>query len=550
MKFFLILMCIFLFNSSFTQDYTKMNKRELQGYVQSLLNTQKIIEDQRDKINTEKNELKSTLESRNEKLTAEFFELKKENQKLVSDYEYKIGLLSKEKNLLEDSINFYVVEIKTRKPSLGGSSNYSANNFLNQYFFEDMTIANKSFKMVLSKIIMGNVKKSSSYYNEDNSINAIPEILESTNFTYYTIKPEIKINDFTNFNSLVVEGKVNELNSKLPSIQIINNKFLSINYSDNTNEAFLFSAQKNLECNPCNNNRGYLSFNFEGADDNNNDVDINWKAYVIGDNVYLALSASDLKRIKVDVRSYSDGVHVTNEDKTRSRNFSSDDFSYYASRGYQTSGKGIYFSRKKDPYINTTYYSNIDNLVFLFELHETQLNRLAIDAENDDKIPITVQTQKLKPEIIEVIEDEEEIEETIIESTETDQEEIIEVVEEYVDTPVPFAIIEDVPLFPGCERVAKSERRSCFQSKIQQHIAKNFRYPEIAQEMGIQGRVFVQFTIGTNGSISGIRTRGPDKNLEKEANRIISLLPRMTPGKQRGRPVRVPFSIPITFKLQ
>ena len=68
--------------------------------------------------------------------------------------------------------------------------------------------------------------------------------------------------------------------------------------------------------------------------------------------------------------------------------------------------------------------------------------------------------------------------------------------------------------------------------------------------MGIQGRVFVQFTIGKDGSITGIRTRGPDKNLEKEADRIISKLPRMTPGKQRGRPVRVPFSVPITFKLQ
>ena len=105
-------------------------------------------------------------------------------------------------------------------------------------------------------------------------------------------------------------------------------------------------------------------------------------------------------------------------------------------------------------------------------------------------------------------------------------------------------------MFPGCERVAKSKRRDCFQEKIQQHIRKNFRYPEIAQEMGIQGRVFVQFTISKDGSISGIRTRGPDKNLEKEADRIISKLPRMTPGKQRGRPVRVPFSVPITFKLQ
>ena len=68
--------------------------------------------------------------------------------------------------------------------------------------------------------------------------------------------------------------------------------------------------------------------------------------------------------------------------------------------------------------------------------------------------------------------------------------------------------------------------------------------------MGIQGRVFVQFTISKDGSITGIRARDPEKNLEKEADRIISKLPRMTPGKQRGRPARVPFSVPITFKLQ
>jgi len=184
---------------------------------------------------------------------------------------------------------------------------------------------------------------------------------------------------------------------------------------------------------------------------------------------------------------------------------------------------------------------------------------LDVDADDDEEIPITEQIKTPPPpppppapEIIEVVEDEEEIE-TIIESTETDQEEIVEeveVVEEDLDLDVPFAIIEDVPLYPGCERVPKSERRNCFQKEIQKHINKNFRYPEIAQEMGIQGRVFVQFTIQKDGSISGIRTRGPDKNLEKEANRIISKLPRMTPGKQRGRPVRVPFSIPITFKLQ
>lgn len=147
------------------------------------------------------------------------------------------------------------------------------------------------------------------------------------------------------------------------------------------------------------------------------------------------------------------------------------------------------------------------------------------------------------------------MEETVIESTETDEDEIIEVEDvetedEDLDVDVPFAVIEDVPIFPGCEQVSKDERRNCFQTQINKHIKRNFRYPEIAQEMGIQGRVFVNFIIGKDGSIKDIKMRGPDKNLEKEVKRIISKLPKKSPGKQRGRPVRVPFSIPIIFKLQ
>jgi protein TonB len=189
---------------------------------------------------------------------------------------------------------------------------------------------------------------------------------------------------------------------------------------------------------------------------------------------------------------------------------------------------------------------------------------LNVEDEDDEEIPITEQLKTPPPpppppppapEVIEGVEDEEEVEETVIESTETNEDEIIEVEEveieeEFEDVDVPFAVIEDVPIFPGCEKVAKSERRKCFQEQMNKHIRRNFRYPEIAQEMGIQGRVYVNFIIAKDGSISNIRMRGPDKNLEKEAQRIISKLPSMTPGKQRGRAVRVPFSIPITFRLQ
>ena len=188
---------------------------------------------------------------------------------------------------------------------------------------------------------------------------------------------------------------------------------------------------------------------------------------------------------------------------------------------------------------------------------------LNVEDEDDEEVPITEQIKTPPPppppppapEVIEIVEDEEEVEETVIESTETDQEEIvevddIEVEDDFDDVDVPFAVIEDVPIYPGCEKVPKSQLRTCFQDKINKHIRKNFRYPEIAQEMGIQGRVYVQFVIAKDGSITSVRMRGPDKNLEKEAARIISKLPKMTPGKQRGRAVRVPFSIPITFRLQ
>ena len=183
-----------------------------------------------------------------------------------------------------------------------------------------------------------------------------------------------------------------------------------------------------------------------------------------------------------------------------------------------------------------------------YKSYDRQLNFDGVSMLEDDEedIPITEQLKTPPPpppppppapEVIEIVEDEEEVEETVIESTESDEEMIIEdivVEDDFEDIDVPFAVIEDVPIFPGCERVAKSERRTCFQDQMNKHIRKNFRYPDIAQEMGIQGRVYVNFIISKDGSITNIRMRGPDKNLENEAARIIGRLPKMTPGKQRG----------------
>ena len=235
---------------------------------------------------------------------------------------------------------------------------------------------------------------------------------------------------------------------------------------------------------------------------------------------------------------------------------------------------------KKDPKVdlqkNSSLYFLIGLCLFLFiswqaiewktyEKSVFDYESLTVQEEEEEEIPIINQPDlppppppppvAQAPTEIEIVEDEKEVEETIIESSETTKDEIIEVErleieEEVEEIDVPFAVIEDVPVYPGCENVEKDQLRTCFQDKINKHILKNFRYPEIAQEMGIQGRVYVNFVISKEGNITNVKMRGPDKNLEKEAHRIISLLPNITPGKQRGKPVNVPFSITIVFKLQ
>ncbi|WP_029035829.1 energy transducer TonB [Salinimicrobium terrae] len=162
------------------------------------------------------------------------------------------------------------------------------------------------------------------------------------------------------------------------------------------------------------------------------------------------------------------------------------------------------------------------------------------------------------PEIIEIVEDEEEVEETVIESTETNQEEIVEVEEvEVVEEEeeigdVPFAVIEDVPVFPGCENERNNEaRKNCMSEKIQDFVNRKFD-TGLGSDLGLSGinRIYVQFRIEKNGNITVLGARAPHPRLQQEAERVVNLLPKMQPGKQRGQPVGVLYSLPITFKVQ
>jgi len=188
---------------------------------------------------------------------------------------------------------------------------------------------------------------------------------------------------------------------------------------------------------------------------------------------------------------------------------------------------------------------------------------LDVDDDDDEEIPITEQLKTPPPpppppapEIIEVVEDEEEIEETIIESTETDQEEEIDIedldVEEVEeDVEVPFAVIENVPVFPGCERGNNAKKRKCMSEKIAKFVQRKFN-TDLAGDLGLTGRqrISVIFKINKTGDVTGVRARAPHPRLEKEAQRVINLLPKMQPGKQRGVAVTVPYSLPIIFQVQ
>lgn len=110
--------------------------------------------------------------------------------------------------------------------------------------------------------------------------------------------------------------------------------------------------------------------------------------------------------------------------------------------------------------------------------------------------------------------------------------------------------IEIVPLYPGCKKRSNSENRKCMSNKISEFIMWNFN-TDIAKYLGLSGiqRISVIFKIDKNGNVVDVRSRGPHPSLEKEAIRVINMLPRIKPGTKNGKPVIVPYSLPITFQV-
>lgn len=126
-----------------------------------------------------------------------------------------------------------------------------------------------------------------------------------------------------------------------------------------------------------------------------------------------------------------------------------------------------------------------------------------------------------------------------------------EPVEETGPDTVPFIMIENAPVFKGCEGLSKAENKKCFDEKMSKFVQRNFDVG-IANEVGLRAgkyRISTQFIIDDKGDVVDIQIRAPHFKLEKETQELIEKLPKFTPGKQRNKSVKVKYTLPITFRV-
>lgn len=190
-----------------------------------------------------------------------------------------------------------------------------------------------------------------------------------------------------------------------------------------------------------------------------------------------------------------------------------------------------------------------------YEKREVTFEQRAVVQEAEEMVDVTKQEQPKeqppapKPQVtqIQVVEDDVEVDDELEIDADVKQDEVIEefvyeapeIEEEVIEEAEIFTVVEENPSFPGGP------------AKMNEYIAKNIKYPVMARESGVEGRVFVNFVVEPNGSISKVKVlRGIGGGCDEEAMRVVQSMPTWKPGKQRGTAVRVSYTVPIIFKLQ
>ncbi len=176
---------------------------------------------------------------------------------------------------------------------------------------------------------------------------------------------------------------------------------------------------------------------------------------------------------------------------------------------------------------------------FLFE------EEVEIQQTSQETPPPPPPPQVQEVEVLNVVEDDKEVESIDVNSEDDKEVEVIieppvEIEEKPEEEEVVFVVVETMPEFPGGQQA------------LFKYLSENVKYPVIAQENGIQGRVICQFVVNKDGSIVDVEVvrSGGDPSLDKEAVRVIKSMPNWKPGKQRGKAVRVKYTVPVNFKLQ
>lgn len=381
------------------------------------------------------------------------------------------------------------------------NANAQTSDFLNTYFKNQTPLNNNTFSFSLSKVVLGQKLYFDGNYSGRREVLNLTEFLDVSSLTYYGISPNIQLNSRPKFDAIVVKKNFEWFISKMPKIEILRNKLVTLNYSDGKSESFLYKVSK-LSTSVGNNNfRNVLKIELD-AEEVTNDREnplkgnIIWRVIVLDDEAYLALSGIQLNRLRMGLFDVGDlrdtpesmnGIQVSNDGKTlRLIDLRTESYLNYTTTGY-----GIYLARTKDKFMDGGYYLNPSEMIFLFKLNQIYNPE---DKNSDNK-----------------------------NSAEPAKEEIYTVVEQQAE-------------FPGGP------------GAFSRFLEVTVKRPYKARLANADCEVSVSFAVNTDGSIEDVQVlKGVGFGCDEEAIRVIKAMPRWNPGMQSGRAVRSRFILPIKF---
>ena len=198
-------------------------------------------------------------------------------------------------------------------------------------------------------------------------------------------------------------------------------------------------------------------------------------------------------------------------------------------------------------------FDDIETMVYEFDEPEKVFKKEKIKKKN-----VKLKKPIIDLNVVEKVKNDEVIPEQIIDLPVVDDDKLEEDLNALVDEDddiedkVPFLLIEDAPIYKGCEGLSKIENKKCFVKSIKKFVRKRFNI-DLAQGLGLNPgkyRMFAQFVIDKKGNIDEVLIKAPHHRLKKEVNSIINRLPKFTPGMQRKVPVSVKFTLPVVFNVE